>query len=116
VNSSQKRAVTAAYAAAYGKALPFAGTRNMGGVAVDQVLTDFGLLNILLDRHIPQDAIIAVSMDQVRPVFLEIPGKGVFFEEPLAKTGASDEVQLYGEIGLDYGNEKAHGILRGLAV
>lgn len=116
VNSSQKRAITAAYAAAYGKALPFNGTRNIGGVAVDTVLTDFGTLNVLLDRHIPQDAIIAVTLDQVRPVFLEVPGKGVFFEEPLAKTGASDEVQLYGEIGLDYGNEKAHGVLRGLAV
>ncbi len=116
VNSSQKRAITAAYAAAYGKALPFNGTRNIGGVAVDTVLTDFGTLNILLDRHVPQDAIIAASLDQIRPVFLEVPGKGVFFEEPLAKTGASDEVQLYGEIGLDYGNEKAHGVLRGLAV
>lgn len=116
VNSSQKRAITAAYAAAYGKALPFNGTRNIGGVAVDTVLTDFGTLNILLDRHVPQDAIIAATLDQIRPVFLEVPGKGVFFEEPLAKTGASDEVQLYGEIGLDYGNEKAHGVLRGLAV
>ena len=31
--------------------------------------------------------------------------------EPLAKTGASDDVQIYGEIGLEYGNEKAHGCL-----
>jgi len=116
VNSTQKRALSAAYAAAYGKALPFSGTRNIGGVALDTVLTDFGTFNILLDRHVPQDAIIACSLDQIRPVFLEVPGKGVFFEEPLAKTGASDEVQLYGEIGLDYGNEKAHGVLRGLAV
>lgn len=116
VNSSQKRGITAAYAAAYGKAMPYNGTRNIAGVAVDLLLTDFGTLNILLDRHVPQDAIIAATLDQIRPVFLEVPGKGVFFEEPLAKTGASDEAQIYGEIGLDYGNEKAHGVLRGLAV
>jgi hypothetical protein len=116
VSSSQKRALTAAYATAYGKALPFAGTRNIGGVSVDTVLTDFGTFNVLLDRHVPKDAIIACSLDQLAPVFLSIPGKGVFFEEPLAKTGASEQVQLYGEIGLEFGSEKAHGILRGLAV
>ena len=37
-------------------------------------------------------------------------------EEPLAKVGASDDVQLYGEIGLKYGSERAHGVLRGLAI
>lgn len=116
VNSSQKRAITSAYAAAYGKAMPFAGTRNIGGVAVDQIVTDFGTLNVMLDRHVPQDAIIVCSLDQLAPVFLEVPSKGVFFEEPLAKTGASDAVQLYGEIGLKYGNEKAHGVLRGLYI
>lgn len=116
VGSAQKRAITAAYATAYGKALPFNGTRNFGGVSVDTVLTDFGTLNVLLDRHCPQDMIIAASLDQIAPVFLNIPGKGVFFEEPLAKTGASEQVQIYGEIGLEYGNEKAHGVLTGLAV
>ena len=68
------------------------------------------------DTLASSDAIIACSMDQVSPVFLDVPGKGVFFEEPLSKTGASDDVQLYGEIGLQFGNEKAHGIVRGLKV
>ena len=40
----------------------------------------------------------------------------VFFEEPLAKTGASDKSQLYGEVGLKYGNEKAHAVQTGLKV
>lgn len=115
VGSAQKRAITAAYAAAYGKAMPYNGTRNIAGVSVDTLLTDFGTLNVVLDPHVPQDCIIAAQLDQLAPVFLNIPGKGVFFEEPLAKVGASEQVQLYGEIGLQYGNEKAHGILRGLA-
>jgi hypothetical protein len=44
-------------------------------------------------------------MEQCRRFFLEVPGKGHFFAEPLAKTGAKDRVQLYGEVGLQYGNE-----------
>lgn len=114
VNSRQKRAVSAAYADAYGK-LSMA-SANVGGVNVQTVQTDFGVMNIMLNRFVPQDAILVASLEQLAPVFLEVPGKGHFFAEPLAKTGASDEVQLYGEVGLAYGNEKAHGVLRGLAI
>lgn len=112
VNSIQKRAITKAYAGAYGQ---FQETsRNVGGVNVTTVVTDFGTLNVMLDRHMPQDTIAAVSLEQLMPVFLAIPGKGVFFEEALAKTGASDKVQLYGEIGLKWGNERAHAVMNGL--
>ncbi len=116
VNSRQKRAITAAYATAYGKAVPLVQGERIGGVAVDTVLTDFGQIGIMLDSDTPKDSIVFLSLDQLAPVFLNTPGKGVFFEEALAKTGASDDVQLYGEIGLKYGNEKAHGVLRGLAI
>ncbi|WP_329622926.1 DUF5309 domain-containing protein [Streptomyces sp. NBC_01255] len=114
VNSAQRRAVTKAFASAYGQ---FTETsRTVGGVAVDTIITDFGTLNVMMDRHAPQDTITVASLEQCRPVFLNVPGKGVMFEEPLAKTGASDEVQLYGEIGLEYGNEKAHAAMTGLKV
>lgn len=114
VNSRQKRAISAAYASAYGKYVE--SSRNVGGVNVTTIETDFGVLNIMLNRFVPQDAIIVASLEQMTPVFLEVPGKGHFFAEPLAKTGASDEVQLYGEVGLAFGNEKAHGVIRGLKV
>jgi len=114
VNSRQKRALSTAYAEAYGK---FQETsRTVGGVNVDTITTDFGVLNVMLDRHMPQDTLLVCSMEQLMPVFLNTPGKGVFFEEPLAKTGASDDVQLYGEIGLKYGAETAHAVMTGLAV
>lgn len=117
VNSSQKRAITAAYAAAYAKAtLITEANRTVGGVNVQVIETDFGRLNIMMDRHVPQDTLIVCSLEQLMPVFLNTPDKGVFFEEPLAKVGASDDVQLYGEIGLKYGNERSHGVLTGLAV
>jgi len=116
VNSTQKRALTAAYASAYLKADPLAGTRNVGGLALETIYTDFGRFNILLDRHIPRDTIAILSLEQFAPVFLAVPDKGIFFAEPLAKTGASDQVQLYGEIGLQYGAENAHAVIRGLAV
>lgn len=113
VPSGQKIQVSKAYASAYAKANALAGTRNVAGIAVDTIITDFGTLNLVLDRQLPADALAVVSMEQIDPVFLSIPDKGVLFEEALAKTGASEKSQIYGEIGLQYGNEKAHAVARG---
>lgn len=114
VNSSQKLAITKAYADAYGKAVLVTKESNVGGVAVERLVTDFGILNIMLDRAMPQDAIGLTSLNELKPKFLLIPGKGSFFEEELAKTGASFDTQLYGEIGLEYGSPITHGVMRGL--
>jgi hypothetical protein len=115
VPSGQKRAITKAYVTAGSStAGVMGGTRNVGGVSMETIVTDFGMLNIVIDRALPADAVAVVSLDQVTPVFLSIPGKGVLFEEQLAKTGAADKSQIYGEIGLKYGNQAAHGVLRGL--
>lgn len=114
VGSRQKRAITKAYAVAYREANPLGTAENVGGVAVDTIRTDFGTFGIMLDRHMPQDVIGLFTLDQLKPVFLNVPDKGVFFEEPLAKVGSSDDVQIYGEIGLAYGSERSHGFMRGL--
>ena len=114
VAPGQRRAVTRAYSESGVKAQQLVGTRNVGGLSVDTVITDFGTLNIAIDKALPADALAVLSLEQIDPVFLSIPGKGVLFEEELAKTGASEKTQIYGEIGLAYGNERAHGVLRGL--
>lgn len=90
-------------------------SRNVGGVNVQTLETDFGRLNIMLNRHMPVDQLVVVSLEQCAPRFLNIPGKGFLFVEPLAKTGSADKFQIYGEVGLEYGNEKAHGKITGLS-
>jgi len=89
-------------------------SRSVGGVSVTAVQTDFGSLNLALDRFLPKDTMIIVSMEQITPVFLNIPGKGFLFKEPLAKVGSSERDQIYGEVGLEYGPELAHGKLSGV--
>lgn len=89
-------------------------TRNVGGVSVQTIETDFGRINLMLNRHMPADQVLVVSLEQCAPRFLPIPGKGFLFQEQLAKVGASDRTQIYGEIGLEYGNEKTHGKITGL--
>lgn len=113
VPSGQKIGLTKAYAASGTPANLLANTRNVGGVSLETIITDFGTLNVAIDRALPADALAVVSLEQIQPVFLSIPGKGVLFEEELAKTGSTDKTQIYGEIGLKYGNEAAHGVMRG---
>lgn len=105
-NGSVKRELTREFVTASGYA---EGSRNVGGVNVTTIETDFGKVNVMLNRHMPTDTLAVVSLEDCVPVFLPIPGKGHFFAEPLAKVGAAERVQLYGEIGLKYGNEIKHG-------
>src|SRR5437879_4998315 len=76
-NSAQKRAITVAYASEY--AAFHETSRTVGGVNMTTIITDFGTLNVMMDRHMPQDTIAAVSLEQLQPVFLEVPGKGHLF-------------------------------------
>ncbi|MBP2320484.1 hypothetical protein JOF56_000869 [Kibdelosporangium banguiense] len=89
-------------------------SRNIAGVTVTTIETDFGRLGIMLNRYMPADTVQVASLDQCAPVLLETPGRGFLFSEPLGKTGASDKAQIYGEISLEYGPEVAHGKITGL--
>ncbi|MGK4583477.1 SU10 major capsid protein [Kitasatospora sp. HPMI-4] len=89
-------------------------TRNIGGVAVDTIVTDFGTFGVMLDRWMPAGQIGIVDLSVCAPVWLEIPGKGLLFAEQLAKTGSSEKWQLYGEVGLEYGAESYHGLIKDL--
>ncbi|MEU8196344.1 DUF5309 family protein [Microbispora amethystogenes] len=84
-------------------------SRMVAGVHVTTIETDFGQLNIMLNRHMPTSVLSVVSLEECAPRFLPIPGKGFLFVEELAKTGAAEKRQVYGEIGLEYGNERKHG-------
>lgn len=112
VGSTQKRALSNAYLTAgnYREA-----SRNVGGVNYKTIETDFGTLNVLLTRFMPPDTIAVASLDQCAPRLLLVPDRGFLFLEPLAKVGASERAQLYGEVGLEYGNESGHAKLTGLA-
>ena len=75
-------------------------SRNVGGVNLQTIETDFGRLNVMLNRFMPVHGIAVASLEQLAPVILNIPGKGFLFQEPLAKVGAAERTQIYGEIGL----------------
>lgn len=87
--------------------------RTVGGVAVKTILTDFCTLSVVWAPFMPTTTVLVADMSAVSPVFLPVPSKGYVFYEELARTGAAEQGQLYGQIGLDYGPEEFHGTITG---
>lgn len=85
--------------------------RNLGGMALKTITTIFGTFGIVMNRNMPSKTLLVADVSVCFPVFTEVPGKGVLFTEPLAKTGATEKFQVYGEVGLEYGPEIYHGKL-----
>lgn len=93
----------------------FTDSRTVGGMNIKEIETDFCKLGVVWNRFIPDDSILIADMAHIAPVFQAVPGKGVLFEEPLAKNGASDKSQIYGQIGLAHGASFLHGSITNLA-
>lgn len=95
--------------------------RSVGGASIGSIVTDFGIWEVVYDRFMPTDGILFADMAYVNVVTKPTPGKdympdGLLLMEELAKTGAAERYQLYGELGIDYGSEKLHGSLTSLAI
>lgn len=88
---------------------------NEYGIQVKDLLLPIGRIRTALGEFIPSGTAYAFNFDAISPVEQPVPGKGNFFLEPLAKEGAGDKYQIFGQIGLDYGNELLHGKITGLS-
>jgi len=110
VNGFQKQALSDIYGYA-------PESRNVGGVNIQQIETDFGNIGIApAHRFMPTDDLLLADMSVISPVFQPVPGKGNFFYEDLSKTGASESGQIFGKFGIDHGPSFAMGKITGLAI
>ena len=114
VGSGGKRLLTKLFIRDVGQGF-YQNSRSVGGVNLATIETDFGTASIMVNRYMPADTMVAASLEELAPRILQIPGKGFLFAEPLAKTGAAERSQIYGEIGLEYGNERKHAKLVDIA-
>ena len=90
--------------------------RNVGGVNIKQIETDFGNIGIApANRFVNTDEIGLFEMSVIAPVFQPVPEKGNLFYEELSKTGAAESGQIFGQMGLDHGPGFMHGKITGLA-
>ncbi len=74
--------------------------------------SDFGVCKVVLSRWVPLDTVLLLSSARVQVTPLQ--GRSFHFK-PLAATGDSVTGQVIGEYTLEFRNESAHGLIRGLA-
>ena len=88
VNATQKRAINA-LAKADGNVrwvVDNGSVANKYGIAVSQIVTDFGTVNLVLDRYMDNNSILIVDLDEVkiaelRPTFYEdLPKAGDYYK------------------------------------
>ena len=92
--------------------------RNVGGLSIDRIQTDFGVFEVVWSRFVPAGYMLVADMSKVNLVIQPVPGlatiDGIIGYEELSKTGASEKGQLYAQLGVDYGSSYFHGSLTGL--
>ena len=86
-------------------------SREVAGMQIRELHTNFGTVMLVLEPDMPANAVMVTNLAQVGLVGMPVPGKGILFNEALAKTGSSDNEQIYGQIGLDHAPEWNHGKL-----
>ena len=89
--------------------------REINGIALSSVVTPIGIVYLYLGECLPEGTALLLNLDVIAPVNQPTPGKGNFFLEELAKTGAGTKYQIFGQLGLDYGPEWYHGKFTGIA-
>lgn len=74
--------------------------------------SDYGVCRVILSRSVPADTVLL--LDSSRIEVLPLSGRSFHFK-PLAPTGDSSSGLVVGEYTLEFRNENAHGLVRGLA-
>lgn len=79
---------------------------NEFGIVVNRINTNYGVVNVMLNRHMPEDKAVIFDPKFVKISFLRKP-----FFESLAKTGDSIKAQVITELTLKVLNEKAVAVI-----
>jgi hypothetical protein len=100
----------------YGVAVMAGPTNSVGTVSgqINTIVTQAGAFPILEVPQMPATTLGFLDFSKISPVFLPVPEKdgrpgGYFFYTPLARVGASDNGQFYGQVSIDIGAEEFHG-------
>jgi hypothetical protein len=108
VNAFQKQQITDIYGYA-------PEDRNVGGLNIKQIETDFAMLGIVYAPQMPTSSLFVIDMSVVAPMYCPAGGQ-LIIDEQLAKVGATNKYQLYTQVGLDFGAEEYHGKITGLSI
>ena len=89
--------------------------REINGIKLSSVVTPLGEVLLMKGECLPAGTALILDMAVIAPVFQPVPNMGNFFAELLAKTGAGEKYQIFGQVGLDHGPEWYHAKLTNIS-
>jgi Family of unknown function (DUF5309) len=90
-------------------------SRNVAGINILSIESDFGNIDILLTHTIPQDQIYVLNMDVMEMVAHPVKNGEFMFETELKPHGVAGEgMGLYSEMGVDHGPGSCHARIYGV--
>ena len=89
--------------------------RTVNGIALSSIITPMGVVYLAFGKYLPAGTALLLNIDVISPVIQPVPGKGNFFLEELARVGAGQKYQLFGQIGLDHGPAWYHAKFTGIS-
>ena len=114
-NSRGKRQLSNIYGTIYSRIAVAQEVVNMFGINIERIVSDFGVINVVLTHSMPQDTMYALNLNQMRMVGHVAKGGQLIYESPTLPPGiAGDGVGLYTEMGVDHGHGSAHARLWGI--
>lgn len=110
VNPEDLATINTQYKGETGFGLPL--SRDMGGLAITSIMTNFGVVKVEYDVMIPKGNFLLLNISELAIAELDTivgnQNKGTWFYETLSKSGASEKGQIYGQAGIDFGAEWKH--------
>jgi hypothetical protein len=85
-------------------------SRFKDGIGVYE--SDFGVCRVVVSRWVPTDTVLFLDSSRVQVMPL---ARRSFQFKPLGATGDATAGQVLGEYTLEFKNENAHGLIRGLS-
>jgi hypothetical protein len=91
----------------------YAPTESRLGEMVSVYESDFGVCRVVVSRWMPADHLLLLDSSRIEVMPL---ADRSFHYKPLATTGDSVSGQLIGEYTMEFRNELAHGLIKGLSI
>lgn len=89
--------------------------RVIGGVAIRQIVSDFGEIGVLWTNAAPANYMLIVDLAYVRPVVLPHKGGQDILMKEYLDGSSAQKGYLEGYVGVDFAHESYHGYIYGIA-
>jgi hypothetical protein len=87
---------------------------DIGGVAVKNIMTDFGVVGIVWTNNAPANTLSIIDIEYVQPALQPVLGQDILMRE-FIDGGSAKKGYIEGYLSIDYGTEAYHGKITGLA-